>query len=69
MKIASDEGYSRKMLTGEIVRALADPQVRSWMANDGAEVVGDTPGEFTAFFKAELVKWGNAVKASGAKVE
>ncbi len=56
-------------LNAEIVRALADPQVRNWMANDGAEVIGDTPGEFTAFFKAELVKWGKAVKASGAKAE
>ncbi len=32
-------------------------------------IVGDTPGQYTAFIKTELVKWGEAVKASGAKVE
>ncbi len=56
-------------LNAEIVRALADPQVRNWMSTEGAEVVGDTSAEFTAFFKAELAKWGKAVKASGATVE
>ena len=56
-------------LNAEIVRALADPQVRNWMVSDGAEIVGDTPEQFTAFFKSELHKWGKAVKVSGAKPE
>jgi tripartite-type tricarboxylate transporter receptor subunit TctC len=56
-------------LNVEIVRALADPQVRNWMTSDGAEIVADTPEAFTAFFKSELVKWGKAVKLSGAKAE
>ena len=34
-----------------------------------ALIVGDTPGEFTAFFRSEIAKWGRAVKASGAKPE
>lgn len=54
-------------LNAEIVRALADPQVRNWMVGEGAEIVGDTPEQFTVFFKTELVKWGKAVKLSGAK--
>lgn len=33
-------------------------------------IVGYTPEQYTAYInKTELVKWGPAVKASGAKVE
>lgn len=32
-------------------------------------IVGYTPEQYTAYIKTELVKWGQAVKASGAKVE
>jgi tripartite-type tricarboxylate transporter receptor subunit TctC len=39
------------------------------MSAEGAEFVGDTPEQFAAFIKAEIVKWGKAVKASGAKPE
>jgi hypothetical protein len=39
------------------------------MIAEGAEFVGDTPEQYTAFIKSELVKWGKAVKASGAKVD
>ena len=56
-------------LNAEIVRALADPQVRNWMVGEGAEIVADTPEQYAAFFKSELVKWGKAVKVSGAKAE
>ena len=39
------------------------------MTAEGAEFVGDTPEQFTAFIKSEMEKWGKAVKASGAKPE
>ena len=32
---------------------------------DGAEVVGSTPREFTAFLKAEMQKWGKVIKDAG----
>ena len=53
----------------EAVRAIAARDIRDRMSAEGAEFVGDTPEQFTAFFKAEIVKWGKAVKASGAKVD
>jgi tripartite-type tricarboxylate transporter receptor subunit TctC len=51
------------------VRAIAAPELRQRMSAEGAEFVGDTPEQFTAFFKSEVAKWGKAVKASGAKVD
>lgn len=56
-------------LHAEIVRGLTDSKLRRWMIDGGAEIVGDSPREFTAFFRSELVKWGNAVRASGARAE
>ena len=37
------------------------------MAAEGAEFVGDTPEQFTAFLRSEIEKGGKAVKASGAR--
>ena len=34
-----------------------------------AQFVGDTPEQYTAFFKTEIEKWGKAVRVSGAKVD
>lgn len=56
-------------LHAEAVRAIAARDIRDRMSAEGAEFVGDTPEQFTAFFKAEVAKWGKAVKASGAKVD
>ena len=39
------------------------------LSAQGAEFVGDSPAQFTAFIREEIVKWGRAVKASEAKPE
>ena len=56
-------------LHGEIVKALALPDVRERLSAAGAEVVGNSPREFDKFVRSELVKWAKVVKLSGAKVE
>ena len=56
-------------LHAEAMRAIAAPELRNRMSAEGAEFVGDTPEQFTAFFKSEIEKWGKAVKASGARVD
>jgi tripartite-type tricarboxylate transporter receptor subunit TctC len=53
----------------ESMRIIALPEVRDRMAAEGAEFVGDTPEQFTAFIRSEIEKWGKAVKASGARPE
>jgi tripartite-type tricarboxylate transporter receptor subunit TctC len=56
-------------LHGEATRIIRLPEVRDRIAAEGAEFVGDTPEQYTAFVKAEIAKWGKVVKLSGAKVD
>jgi tripartite-type tricarboxylate transporter receptor subunit TctC len=53
----------------EVVRALKSPDVRAAFNTAGAEPVGSTPGEFTAFVRSETAKWAKVVKAAGIKGE
>ena len=65
-------GTPRQIVTrlhGDIAKALAQPDVKERLATMGAEPVGNTPEEFRAFVKAEIVKWAKVVKAAGLKVE
>ena len=45
------------------------PDVQEKLLTLGAEPVGNTSEEFTAFVKTEVVKWGDVVKKSGARVD
>ena len=45
------------------------PDVQEKLLALGAEPVGNSTEEFTAFVKTEVVKWGDVVKKSGAKVD
>ena len=45
------------------------PDVREKLVGLGAEPVGDSPEEFAALVKAEVVKWADVVKQSGARVD
>ena len=56
-------------LHAESTKAITAPDIRDRLGPEGAEFVGDTPEQFTAFVKNEIAKWGKAVKASGAKPE
>lgn len=56
-------------LHAEAIRIIALPEIRDRMSAEGAEFVGDTPEQFTAFIRSEITKWGLAVKASGAKAD
>lgn len=56
-------------LNGAIVAFLKSPDVRKRFATQGAEVVGNSPADFGAFIKREIVKWTKVIKESGARVD
>jgi len=57
-----------KRINTELVKALKDPQLIERMFVVGAEAVGSTPAEFTAFLNKNTEHWTKVLKASGAKL-
>ena len=53
----------------ELLRVLAQPDVRERIVNDGSEPVGSAPRAFRDFMAADLAKWAKLVKESGAKLD
>jgi tripartite-type tricarboxylate transporter receptor subunit TctC len=56
-------------LQAAIRKALDDPQLRQQLQERGAEAAPKGPEELGRFVKAEIERWGQAVKRSGATVE
>jgi tripartite-type tricarboxylate transporter receptor subunit TctC len=57
------------LLHAEAKKAMANPAVKSRLAQAGAEPSDMTPEQFRAFIIEEISKWEKIVKQSGAKVE
>jgi tripartite-type tricarboxylate transporter receptor subunit TctC len=45
------------------------PDVRERFTAQGAEILSGSPQDAAAYFRAEVVKWGKVVKASGARAD
>jgi len=56
-------------LHSEIVRALNSGEVREKLQGLGADPIGNTPEQYTAFMQNEIAKWGKVIKAAGIKGE
>src|SRR5574339_284911 len=56
-------------LHAEVVNVLRTPEVRDQLTAQGADIVGNSPEEFAAWIKAEVKKWADVVKVSGAKID
>jgi tripartite-type tricarboxylate transporter receptor subunit TctC len=54
-------------LNGATVKALAVPDLKSRLANQGVETVGSTPAEFSRVLAEEWVKWEKVIRAAGLK--
>jgi tripartite-type tricarboxylate transporter receptor subunit TctC len=52
-----------------IQEILASPDIKAQLASLGVEPMVMKPKEFHAFIEKDIVKWGAAVKASGATVD
>ena len=53
----------------DVAAALQTNEVRGYMATAGIEIVGSTPAEFGAFFRAEREQWAKVVRETGAKAD
>ncbi|MBI4191888.1 MAG: tripartite tricarboxylate transporter substrate binding protein [Betaproteobacteria bacterium] len=56
-------------LHDEITRILSAAEVRERLLAQGAEPLTNTPEQFAAHIKSEIVKWAKVIKASGARAE
>jgi tripartite-type tricarboxylate transporter receptor subunit TctC len=56
-------------LSGEMIKAIKDPEIRDKLIAQGIEPGGMTPAELSAFQKSEIDKWARVIKAGNIKVE
>jgi tripartite-type tricarboxylate transporter receptor subunit TctC len=55
-------------LHGQIVKMMAQPDVKSRVEGLGFDIIASSPAEFAAQVKVEVEKWTRVVKAAGIKV-
>jgi len=56
-------------LNREINKALESPALRSTMRNEGVEVLGTTPEDFSSYVKTEIETWGKVIRKGNVHVE
>ena len=56
-------------LHAEVLKSMQHPDMKAFMAREGAEPVGSTPAEAAAFVNREVEKFARIVKAAGVKAE
>ena len=56
-------------LHADINRVLALPEIRTKIADLGAEIVTSTPEQFAAYIKTETAKWAKLIREVGVKPE
>ena len=56
-------------LAAQTLKVMQDPEVIAKLQKIGLDPYPQGPKEFDAFYRAEIVRWGQVVKDSGFKVE
>jgi tripartite-type tricarboxylate transporter receptor subunit TctC len=56
-------------LHAEVVKALAQPDLRERFAATGIEPVGNTPDQFAAEIREDIKRWAKVVKAANIRAE
>jgi tripartite-type tricarboxylate transporter receptor subunit TctC len=57
------------LLHSNIAGALAEPDIRRVLIDQGGVAVGNTPEEFTAYIAAENKKWGEVARLANIRME
>lgn len=65
---ATPEAVIAKVHT-ELVKALAQPDVKDRMFALGMEVAGSTPRELAALVRSDIEKWSKVIREAGVRVE
>jgi len=56
-------------LNKNINQVLKQPDVRARLMNEGGEVLGGTPEQFSNLLAKDIAHWGKIIKASGIKLD
>jgi tripartite-type tricarboxylate transporter receptor subunit TctC len=56
-------------LNAEVAKALASPELKKKMDDQGVDVTPSTPAQFATLIQGDMAKWGRVVKESGAKID
>ena len=56
-------------LAAAVTRIVREPAMSKYLSEQGADPLTSTPAEYAAYIKAEVAKWAQVVKMSGAKVD
>ena len=56
-------------IAAELARSVENADIRERLAAQGAEILVKTGEDFAAFIRADIARWSEVVKASGAKIE
>ena len=51
----------------ECAAVLQSPDVRRQLASEGAEPIGNTPQQYAAYLKKDVVKWGRIIRERGIR--
>ena len=56
-------------LNAQIVKIVRSPDMQQRLHEDGIVPAGNSRQQFAAYIKAELVKWADVIKRSGARID
>ena len=56
-------------LHGAIVQTVKQPEVAERLSGEGADPAFNTPEQFAAYIKSEIVRWGDVIKRAGIKLD
>ena len=56
-------------IAAELAHSVENADIRERLAAQGAEILVKTGEDFAAFIRADIARWSEVVKASGAKIE
>ena len=72
MGVLAPAGTTRAIVTQlyrDIAWVVQLPEVKQRFAVDGAEAVGSSPEDFTAYLRAEIARWTKVVKTAGIRAD